>query len=359
VADDSREDAEEEGGGVFPEAVFGVARAIAGLRGRLVALGEKCMRFLSPALLVTTVALALARPAMAQVVWADDFAGESNGASPTSDFAGGTAGNDYVLANATANSKFAITTGIGNAAPGLSLVDAADADSPTLTVTMAHFAPFTVSAVSATPVLRVTFDLRVDAYLTTASSNIPRFILRADNQTATGSQLVIGFGYGNLNDGDGSTQDLTLFAETQTGTTTNIAPRDGSAIGLNAGTGWSTGFNFGDYDGGAEAANDTNDEFYRVTFDYDAVTGGISGSVTQVATGNVAALPSGLALTAGKAFSNTDSTDRFLLASSTSNTTTAYFDNFRFEAVPEPGSAALLAGGAGLLLGRRRRRAGR
>jgi hypothetical protein len=119
--------------------------------------------------------------------------------------------------------------------------------------------------------------------------------------------------------------------------------------------GWFPGFDFGSYDAANADSNDTNDQFYRISFDYNAITGGITGTVTQLSSGATAAFPAGLSLTPGITFSNTTVDDRFLLASSASNTATAYFDNFVFEAVPEPVGAMLFACGFSLLASKRRR----
>jgi hypothetical protein len=299
--------------------------------------------------------LKLAVPVQADVVWADTYTGQTAGAFPSLNYPGGAAGNDYSDTMHATNANFLVEGSVGFGSPSLALVDTVSADAATLTVTMNHFAPFSVGPATATPILRVSFDFRVDSYLSSVNTNVPRFILRADNGNSTGSQMVIGFGYADLNDGDASTGDLALFADTQTGATTNLAPKAGTAIGLNAGTGWAPGFDLGDYDSGSASANDTGDEFYHFTFDYNSISGGISGSVTRNSTGEIALFPTGLSLTAGKSFSSSDANDRFLLASSNGNTATAYFDNFVFEAVPEPASTALLAGGFILLLQRRRR----
>jgi hypothetical protein len=300
--------------------------------------------------------LTLHHSSEAIVVWSDNFTGQTAGIRPSMDFAGGAAGNDYLVTASSGSADFFVNDTIGTGVPSLGVIDTGTGtnDLATLIVTMNHFAPFEVSQASATPVLRTSFDWRVDSFQG-ANTQLPRFILRANNANNTGTQLVIGFSYANLDDGDAGTTDLTLFAETQTGATTNVAPRNATAIGLIPGTGWLPGFDFGSYDGGNAGINDTNDEFYRVTFEYDSLTGGISGSVTQLSSGATAAFPAGLAMNAGLVFSNTTADDRFLLASSASNTATSYMDNIVFDAVPEPTGALGLASGM-MMLGMRRRR---
>jgi hypothetical protein len=105
----------------------------------------------------------------------------------------------------------------------LALIDTGTlaADLTTLQVTMNHFAPFEVGPTSVTPVMRVTFDFRVDSLLAATNTQNARFIFRANATNATGSQMVIAFSYANLNDGDPGTVDLALFADIQTGNTSN------------------------------------------------------------------------------------------------------------------------------------------
>jgi hypothetical protein len=297
--------------------------------------------------------------ANATVVWSDSFNGQTAGVAPSMDFLGGAAGNDYAVIASGPNANFVVSDVVGNGVPGLTVVDTGTGgtDQATLQVTMNHFAPFVVGPASVTPVMRVRFDIRVDSFLAAANAQNARFIFRANNTNNTGSQMVIAFSYADLNDGDPATGDLALFADTQTGGTSNVPPKNNTAIGLIPGTGWLPGFDFGSFDAGDAAANDTNDEFYRISFDYDSISGAISGSVTQLSSGATAALPAGLSLTPGTTFSNTTAEDRFLLASSVSNTATAYFDNFVFEAVPEPTGAILVTGGLAFVAIQRRRKA--
>jgi hypothetical protein len=312
-----------------------------------------CSKFL-PSSAAAAVVLGLASLAQAEIIWSDNFTGQTADVFPSMDFAGGAAGNDYTALASTANAKLFVDSGIGNLEPSLALVDTsvASGNQATLQVTMDHFAPFTVSPLSATPMLRLGFDFRVDSFLAATTSVIPRFILRADNTTATGSQVVIAFGYNSLNDGDAD-QDLTFYAVTQTGATSNVSPSSSTAIGLIPGVGWEPGFDFGTYNGTDAASNDSDDEFFRISMEYASQTGAITGSLTRLSTGQTAAFPAGLALTPGKTFSN-NTNDRFLIASSDANAATAYFDNLSFEAVPEPSTAVLMLAGLGLVCPRRR-----
>lgn len=298
-------------------------------------------------------ALALASTASAAVIWSDDYTEQTVGSFPSRDFAGGAAGNDYINSASATNATTIVTDAVGNPGPSMMLNDGSSSSSVTNIVTMSHFAPFEVSATSATPILRISFDFRVDSYSGTTSSHNSRFILRANNETNTGFQVVVGFGHATLNDGDALNSDLALYADTQTGSSTSLVPKNTSAIGLNAGTGWAPGFDFGSFNTTSGSDNDTNDEFYRIVFEYSSISGSVSGNATRLSTGEVGQFQLGLAMNPGLVFNN-NSDDRFLVSSNTTNFSETYFDNFVFEAVPEPASGILLCGGM-VLLGHLRR----
>lgn len=308
-------------------------------------------------LAVGTLLLGAQLSCHALIVWSDSFTGQTAGGGPSNDFAGGGAGNDYALIASGPNATFVVNDTVGNLAPALALVDTGTtgSDQVTLQVTMNQFAPFDVSPASATPMMRVSFDLRVDSFLAGTNTQNARFIFRANNANATGSQLVIGFSYADLNDGDASTADLTLFADTQTGNSSNLPPKNGTAIGLIPGVGWQPGFDFGSNNPADAAANDTNDEFYRISFEYNSITGGISGTATQLSSGASVPLPGGLTLAAGTSFNNSVE-DRFLMASSVANTASVYLDNLVFETIPEPTCGLIVSGGFAVLGFHRSRR---
>lgn len=222
---------------------------------------------------------------------------------------------------------------------------------------MTEFAAFNTSNV-ATPMLRLSFDLKVESFLSSATNEAFRFILRANASSGLGDQLIIGFNRASLNDGDGSTTDLAMYAATAA-TSSNISPSNTNAIGLIAGTGWQPGFNFGEYDGGNSTANDTDDLFYHFDFGYDFVTGMVNGTVTRLAPDitNGQSADFSVALNPGLVFSNSDADDVILIASTNGVTGQSQFDNFVIESVPEPGSAAMLLLGVAATSSRRRRRA--
>jgi hypothetical protein len=245
----------------------------------------------------------------------------------------------------------------GGPAPSLTLNDPSTTTSGVITVPMSQFGSFS-TANPATPILQVSFDFRIDSFLGTNVLEAYRFVLRANGQNATGSQAVILFNRGNLNDGDASASDL-AFAIASPNGTSNFTPSDATAIGLIPGVGWQPGFDFGEYNAATSTDNDTDDLFYRVGFTYDAISGLLSGSITRLATDatNGQSAPFSLTLNPNLDFSNTDATDVFILATGGTTTGIGRFDNFVFNAVPEPSSATALVLGIGMLGARRRRAA--
>ena len=295
---------------------------------------------------------AAAGAAHGQVVWADDFSGESVGSVPTSDFAGGAAGNDYTIA--TANGGSYVISGLGEPAPSLNLNDPTGAATATLTVLASQWAPVNLSATN--NLLVTQFDYRVDQHNTGTADASPRFVLRHLN--AGGQQIVVQFarstGVGasaHLDDGpNGGDHDLALVVGVPTFNTSLITPSDANAVGLAPGVGWAPGFDFGNYDP-VTTENDTHDQFYRFVMSYDFNTGAVTGTATNLTTGESAGF--GRTMTAGLAFNQP--TSSFLTATTGSNDSQAFFDNIQISVVPEPATASLLALAGASTLARRRR----
>lgn len=259
-----------------------------------------------------------------EVVWSDDF---SSG-NLNMDYPGGKAGPDYIVSYGTGGSVSANGV-IGVSAPSLKLdTGGGTSGSAAAQVTMDQFAPFTVGPLSGTPFLRVSFDLRVEGPRATGHPEV--YFLLAEGSAADRS-LRIGYSYGSLNDGGSSYPsfaDLALYASTGTA----LNPNDSTAIGLVPGTGWKPGFDFGDIylvEGAVGAG--TKNEFYRITFLYNSITGAVTGRVIRLSTGESAPLPAGLSLTPGTTFSSDDVRDQFRV--SAEGRAGTYVDNIVFEAL--------------------------
>lgn len=311
---------------------------------------DRAPRFLA-VLLATLTSIALNSSAV--VIWSDDFTGQTDGTFPTRDFNTNTV-NDWA-ATSTAT-MFTVNTSLGNPAPGMAFDDSVGGAQGVMRLEMDEFAAFS-TADAGTTELRVSFDWKVESFLSGATNEAFRVILRANNSQATGSQVVIGFNRANLDDGDASSADLTFYAAAPTNGSSNFTPTNATAIGLSPGAGWLPGFDFGEYAGGDTASNDTDDLFYRFTLTYDYVTGALNGSATRIATdatnGQTASFT--LALSPGLEFTNTDLGDVLLIASTNSATGLSRFDNFLFESIPEPTVVATASLAAGVLLAGGRR----
>lgn len=280
--------------------------------------------------------LAAAPSTRGDVVWSDDF---SSG-DFSRNFPGGIEGADYTV-GAGQGSSTTVNGQIGNSAPSANLSSGGGTSSgAVMTVKMNQFAPFTVGPTSSTPLLRVSFDFRVDYFGGGYGGGPPiQFVLAADTTNShfvAGRTLNIAFHEGQLSDGDPNS-DLTLFADTQV-TPQNRYATNSSAIGLIPGTGWRPGFDFGGfYSLFPVPDQDTNDEFYRFTFIYDSITGAISGTATRVSTGETAPFPAGLSLTPGTTFSSDDPNDFFTVLASPLIQCSFYVDNIVFEALSDDG----------------------
>jgi hypothetical protein len=310
--------------------------------------------FLQSASLATLMFASLGA-AKADVVWSQDFTGHADNAFPFNDFTGNTT-NDWSAIND--ETKFRVSTLVGNPSPALVFTDATTSSTNglgNLQLAMSQFAPFS-TATASTPVLHVAFDWKIENFLSGATTEAFRFVLRANGSMTLGDQLIIGFNRANLADGDASSSDLALYAATNSGTS-NIVATDSNAIGLISGTGWQPGFNFGEYDSVNGEANDTDDLFYRFTMDYNFTTGLLSGSVTRLALDatNGQSADFSVAMNPGLVFSNQGTLDVLLFASTNGVTGVSQLDNIVFESVPEPASGMAILLGVGAIAARRRR----
>ena len=300
------------------------------------------------------IAALSATPSHADIVWSQDFTGHADNTAPTQDFTSNSTNDWFSLGN---EAMFRVNTSVGSPAPSLVFNDNSTAVSGglgNLRLAMNEFSTFSTSA--SAPIFRLSFDWKVDTFLSGLTSEAFRLILRANGSTGLGDQLILGFNRASLNDGDGSTTDLAWYADA-VGGTSNFAPSNTNAIGLIAGSGWEPGFNFGEYDFGDGTANDSDDLFYHFDLGYDYLTGAVNGTVTRIApdatNGQSAAFT--VAMNPNLVFSNTDASDVILIASTNGVTGVSQFDNFVVESIPEPASGAAVLLGVMTLAGRRRR----
>jgi MYXO-CTERM domain-containing protein len=313
-------------------------------------MGSKLHRRATCAAALVTASVLCAPAAHGVVVWSDDLAGQSDGSFPFRDFTGNSA-NDYVQSGSGAGT-YQVTTAVGNAQPGIALVDPDGTANPTLAVSSAQWTAPNLSA--SNNLLTAKFDFRVEDFNSGAAENSnPRFIFRHTN--AANTQIIIAFGRtttAHIDDGPaGGDSDLAMVAHVATSGTSLVVPSNANAIGLNQGSGWAPGFDFGNYDPDT-SLNDTNDQFYHVEVTYDFVTGGVTGSATNVSTGESATFAR--TMNAGLTFTNAASAIQ--LSSFSPNTTVSYFDNLEVSVTPEPSGALALLVGAGALAARQRRR---
>jgi hypothetical protein len=307
-------------------------------------------------ILASIAAIAFAAlPVEGTVVWSDDFTGQPADTFPSRDFNGNSVPDWSATSSPT---MFRVTEALGEPAPSLAFTDATTGGQGVLRLEMTSFAPFS-TANPDTPLLRVSFDWRVESFTSGLTNEGFRVILRANNSQAAGSQVVIAFNRADLDDGDGLNGDLSFYAGSPVGTS-NFTANATSAIGLLQGVGWQPGFDFGQF--GASGDNDSDDLFYRFQLTYDYNTGVLNGAVTRLALDATNGLTADFTrqLNSGLDFSNTgllaDNTlDLFLIASTNGVTGLSDFDNFTFESVPEPSVASVWLLGAGAVAAGRRR----
>lgn len=276
--------------------------------------------------------------AKAAVVWQDTFTGETDGSTPSSDYTGnGT--EDWVITEAV-NATNTVSGSTGNPAPSMHMVDTTTSAAASGSVSMGQFAAFDTSLPGQSTIV-ISFDLRVDAYLSTALNSTPQFFLRDNGAT----RLTIGFGRRSIADGDANSDNF-LFAAAGS----NPNPDAVNAIGF-TGSGWETGFDFGDYSN-TGTLNTTGGNFVRFELTY--VNGATTASLLAVNGANSTTFT--LTGLTASSFSSSSALDSLNFSTGSSATSDVFFDNIRVEIVPEP-SASLLLGGSLLSLVLVRRRA--
>jgi|GEM_PF-5537075 len=271
----------------------------------------------------------LAAPsASATTIWADDF----NRATLTPyDYPGGAAGNDYSTASGT----------LSTVSGYLNISDTTNGQANVTLFANQYAQP----SYAAGDKIVVTYDFRVNS-LTGASASVARLSVMNANATTGSEGFCIGFSYAAYT---GATADTLGFFW---GNAANAAPAVGRGIGINA-----AGFGFGTYTStaGMEANNDTNDDWYRVSYTMTQGSTAVAGSITRLSGGVTTADTASFNATLASALNWTGGvTDGLRITSGASGFGDFDFDNLSVQVVPEPSS--LIFGGLGLLPLLRRRR---
>jgi len=299
--------------------------------------------FLASAILLGSLAAS-----QAVVVWADDYSIDRAGGPNTYDYAGGAAGTDYNFS--LGSNASSVSGGVWNIAD---------------TTNTGTSGFVSTNQWSARPVnngdqIVFSFDMRVNslAGLTAPSASVPRVTLYQNADTdanihsgGNGALFSVGFGIVSLADGDGNV-DLSLY--TVAGDI-SAAPSSGNALGF-TGSGWTPGFDFGDYDSTTATNNDTGG-FLRVSLTFTEGSNQVNGTITNLATSQTLNFTRN-ASSAVDLSDVTNARDGIRFGSGQGGQGNMDFDNVSIEvlSVPEP-SAAMLVGACGLLGLLRRRRA--
>jgi len=303
------------------------------------------------ALMVGAMAVMVSANAQASVIWSEDFSNDTVNTTVTQDFTGNAA-PDWIITGSSVRIPTAVELGGTGTSFHVGRINDNSSSFGKGEVFMTQFAPFNTSNPGQS-IFQISFDLRVDSYGGNVAAATPRVIVKPT--TGTTNALVLGFG-GQANVDNDVGTDLFLFA------TVNASlipvPSATNAIGLIGGSGgtWAPGFDFGNYVSSvaADAANDTNDEFYRFVIDWNTLgtTNAITGTVTQLSSGQTTTFTR--SPTAAVAFSSSDTTNSFAFESSNSGRHTQYIDNISV-VIPEP-TTGLIVGMVcvGGLLRRRR-----
>jgi MYXO-CTERM domain-containing protein len=281
--------------------------------------------------------LAVSSSARATVVWADEFARSSG--PLTYDYTGNTS-NDYTVAGTSAvtptlssNSLLITDTVSGQFAQN---------------VLATEFALFTLTAGDT---VLISLDLNVSSHIASAAASTVRLGILDGNAANGATVMSVGWGYTNIATGD-PTGELHFYRVGGAGT----APSTASAIGWSGGSPVA-GFDFGDYNSGSAASNDTApigtspSAYYRIAVTLTQGSTAASGTITNLNTAESASFTH--TLLAPLDWGN-NATDGLQLLSGLGGTGVYSMDNISVSVVPEP-SSALLGGLALLGLARRRR----
>ncbi len=294
--------------------------------------------------LLGAVSLLVTANSGAAVVWADDFTGTRATPPNSYDYAGGAAGDDYIV-QANGNTLTA-----GSGVFNINDTVSSTSGDTLLAVTTSQWA---ARPANNGDIVQFSYSIRVNGLVAGGGASVPRFSI-FQNASSTGnalggggSLLTIGFGYGAFADGDASNSDLGFYLATDPA---NV----GAPIGL-SGAAWAPGFDFGNYNAAAFADNDTNDQFYRVVIRMTEGSTVVTGTITNESNPAFTTAFSGNASSALN-LKNTDLFDGFRIATGQGGTSNTDFSNLTVEVIPEP-SAALLVGSCGLISLLRRRRA--
>jgi len=299
-------------------------------------------------LLIGALALSSLAVSQAVVVWADDYTTDRIAGPNTYDYAGGAAGTDY---------NFSLGGNTSNVSGGIwNIADTTNTGTSAFVTTN----QWTSRPVNNGDQIVFSFDMRVNslAGLTANSASVPRVSLfqNADSDgnvhsAGSGALFTIGFGTVGLADGDANT-DLSLYAVAG-----DVAalPSSTNALGF-TGSGWTSGFNFGDYDS-TTATNNTTGGFLRFSLTFTEGSNQVNGTITNLFTNETLTFTRN-ASSAVDLSDVTNARDGIRLGSGQGGQGNVDFDNVSIDilSVPEP-SAAMLVGACGLLGLLRRRRA--
>jgi hypothetical protein len=225
--------------------------------------------------------------------------------------------------NFVLSSGAALNTNGPGGSRAIELVDTSTslASTAVLTPTVANGAPAFDTSLPGQELLRLTADFAVTTFSAAGSNvNVPRIIL---GNLADPTNLVH-VGLGRTSGGN-----VILYA----GKGDSSNPSDGTTRVLL--------HNYGSFNSGDVAANDTNDLYVTLSLTYSSATGAMTITATN---GGVNGSGS---LTGFSAFNNNNLTLSFVSGTSAQNT--AYLDNVTLETLPIPEPAAALLGSLGVV----------